>query len=109
PLRSPLHARHRVPFRSQRLCLCVHGWCLSMPQKRPDGMTETTQTPLEKLTVVALGASAGGLQALQEVLDGLPEELDAALVVVQHLSPDFETRMDQLLAGHTKLPIHRVE
>jgi two-component system CheB/CheR fusion protein len=32
-----------------------------------------------------------------------------ALVVVQHLSPDFKSVMDELLSRHTKMPIHRVE
>jgi two-component system CheB/CheR fusion protein len=63
----------------------------------------------EERIVVGLGASAGGLQALQEVLAGIPEGMDAALVVVQHLSPDFETRMDELLASYTRLPIKRAE
>ncbi|HJL20369.1 MAG TPA: chemotaxis protein CheB [Sandaracinaceae bacterium LLY-WYZ-13_1] len=72
----------------------------------PDaGGQDGDSTPI----VVGLGASAGGLQALREVLDGIPDDLDAALVVVQHLSPDFETRMDELLANHTAMPIRRVE
>ena len=32
-----------------------------------------------------------------------------AFVVVQHLSPDFKSLMDELLARHTELPIHLVE
>ena len=71
------------------------------------GAPENEKESKPGLTVVGLGASAGGLQALQEVVSGLPTPLDAAMVVIQHLSPDFETRMDELLAGHTKLPIRR--
>ncbi|GAB5542114.1 MAG: hypothetical protein SangKO_018740 [Sandaracinaceae bacterium] len=61
------------------------------------------------LTVAGVGASAGGLQALQELLAGLPNRLPAALVVVQHLSPDFESKMDELLAAHTDWRIQVAE
>ena len=61
------------------------------------------------LTVAGVGASAGGLQALQELLAGLPNRLPAALVVVQHLSPDFESKMDELLAAHTDWRIEVAE
>ena len=67
-------------------------------QTHDSGESGDRQPPL---TVVGVGASAGGLQALQELLAGLPNRLPAALVVVQHLSPDFETKMDELLAAHT--------
>jgi two-component system CheB/CheR fusion protein len=72
-------------------------------------MEEVSRDQPAELFIVGLGASAGGLQALQDVLSGLPADLDAALVVIQHLSPDFETRMDELLASYTKLPVKRAE
>lgn len=60
------------------------------------------------LFVVALGASAGGLEALEKFFDNMPVDSGLAFVVVQHLSPDFKSLMDELLARHTKLTIHRV-
>ncbi|MFO0789137.1 MAG: chemotaxis protein CheB [Pirellulales bacterium] len=60
------------------------------------------------LYVVALGASAGGLEALEKFFDNMPAESGLAFVVVQHLSPDFKSLMNELLARHTKLAIHRV-
>jgi two-component system CheB/CheR fusion protein len=61
-----------------------------------------------EMFVVALGASAGGLEALEKFFDNMPVDSGLALVVVQHLSPDFKSLMDELLARHTKLTIHRV-
>jgi two-component system CheB/CheR fusion protein len=58
--------------------------------------------------VVALGASAGGLEALEKFFDNMPAGTGLAFVVVQHLSPDFKSLMNELLARHTKLAIHRV-
>jgi two-component system CheB/CheR fusion protein len=58
---------------------------------------------------VGIGASAGGLEALERFFGNLPDKVGMAFVVVQHLSPDFKSLMDELLARHTKLPIHLVE
>src|SRR6476646_484623 len=62
----------------------------------------------QELFVVALGASAGGLEALEKFFDNMPADSGLAFVVVQHLSPDFKSLMNELLARHTKLAIHRV-
>jgi two-component system CheB/CheR fusion protein len=59
--------------------------------------------------VVGIGASAGGLDAIERFFDNLPNETGMAFVIVQHLSPDFKSLMDELLARHTELPIHLVE
>lgn len=59
--------------------------------------------------VVGIGASAGGLDPLVRFFDSLPVETGMAFVIVQHLSPDFKSLMDELLARHTRLPIHLVE
>lgn len=60
------------------------------------------------LYVVGVGASAGGLEALEAFFDNMPVDSGMAFVVVQHLSPDFKSVMDELLARHTKIAIHRV-
>jgi two-component system, chemotaxis family, CheB/CheR fusion protein len=59
--------------------------------------------------VVAIGASAGGLQPLQQFFENVPESPGCAFVVVQHLSPDFKSLMKELLSRHTNLPVFRVE
>nr|MBA3503464.1 hypothetical protein [Deltaproteobacteria bacterium] len=59
--------------------------------------------------VVGVGASAGGLEALQLLFDNIAAKTTMAFVVVQHLSPDFKSLMDELLGRHTELPIHLVE
>ncbi|MCA9149369.1 MAG: PAS domain S-box protein [Planctomycetales bacterium] len=59
--------------------------------------------------VVGIGASAGGLEALERFFDNMPATSGMAFVVVQHLSPDFKSLMDELLARHTKMSIHLAE
>ncbi|MCA3219303.1 MAG: PAS domain-containing protein [Burkholderiales bacterium] len=55
--------------------------------------------------VVAIGASAGGLDALERLFDRLPADSGAAFVVIQHLSPDHKSMMDNLLSRHTQMPV----
>jgi hypothetical protein len=49
---------------------------------------------------------SGGLDAIERFFDNLPKDTGMAFVIVQHLSPDFKSMMDELLARHTQLPIH---
>lgn len=55
--------------------------------------------------MVGVGASAGGLEALERFFDALPRDLRAAFIVVQHLSPDHKSLMVDLLAKHTSMPV----
>lgn len=59
--------------------------------------------------IVTLGASAGGLAALEAFFKTVPEDPDCSFVIVQHLSPDFKSLMSQLLTAYTKLPIREVD
>lgn len=63
----------------------------------------------DEFYIVGIGASAGGLEALETFFAHVPRETRMAYVVIQHLSPDFKSVMDELLARHTSIPIHRVE
>lgn len=58
--------------------------------------------------IVGLGASAGGLEALEQFFDNAPDDVGAAYVVVMHLSRDFKSMLDELLARHTKMPVQAV-
>ena len=53
--------------------------------------------------VVALGASAGGLAPLTEVLRGIPAGAGLAVIVVEHLSPDQPSMLAALLQPHTTM------
>lgn len=59
--------------------------------------------------IVGLGASAGGLEALEAFFRGMPTDTGMAFVVIQHLAPDFKSLMDDLLARHTTMAIYKAE
>ena len=59
--------------------------------------------------IVGIGASAGGLEALEQFFAEMPPEPGVAFVVVQHLSPDFRSVMDELIARKTTIPVTLAE
>ena len=58
--------------------------------------------------IVGLGASAGGLEALEKFFSRLPDNPDLALVIVQHLDPDRPSIMPELLSKVTRMPVEHV-
>jgi two-component system CheB/CheR fusion protein len=70
---------------------------------RESGAGETVST--RSLLVVAIGASAGGLEACQRLADGLSPDADMAFILVQHLDPGHKSLMVELLAHHTQLTV----
>jgi two-component system CheB/CheR fusion protein len=59
--------------------------------------------------IVALGASAGGLEALESFFSNMPAEPGVSFVVIQHLSPGTKSVMRELLQAKTKMAVHLVE
>ncbi|MFG0267505.1 MAG: chemotaxis protein CheB [Rhodopirellula sp. JB055] len=55
--------------------------------------------------VVGIGASAGGLKAIENLFRNLPDDTGMTFIVVQHLSPDFKSLMDEILARFTTMKI----
>lgn len=58
---------------------------------------------------VCIGASAGGLEAIELFFKNMPSDSGLAFVVVQHLSPDYKSLMVELLSKHTNMPVLRSE
>ena len=59
--------------------------------------------------IVGIGASAGGLESLEQLFSALPNDTGMAFIVVQHLSPDFRSLMDELIARQTEMPVVMAE
>ncbi len=58
--------------------------------------------------VVGLGASAGGLEAFQNFLAAVPLDAGLAYVLVQHLDPNHESMLAELLGRRTEMPVRQV-
>lgn len=55
--------------------------------------------------IVAIGASAGGLDAFRQFLEAMPPETGMAFLLIQHLDPNHESLMAELLERHSAMPV----
>lgn len=62
----------------------------------------------DDLPIVGIGASAGGLDALQAFVSHLSTDSGLAYIVAQHLSPDHRSVIDQLLSARTSVPVSMI-
>jgi len=58
--------------------------------------------------IIAVGASAGGLEAFTKLLATFPDKSGMAIILVQHLDPLHKSMMAELLAAHTRMPVREV-
>ena len=61
------------------------------------------------MKIVAIGASAGGIEAISAMLSTLPVDTGASFVVLQHLSPHVKSIMHELLERHTRMTVQVVD
>jgi two-component system CheB/CheR fusion protein len=73
----------------------------------PDG--EQQDNPNELFPIVALGASAGGLEAFTQILSHLPTDTGMAFVLIQHLAPDQKSLLSEILSRVTQMPVGEVQ
>ena len=62
----------------------------------------------EHLTMVAIGASAGGIEAASELLKNLPADTGLSFVLVQHLDPNHHSMLTELLSKQTSMGVSEV-
>lgn len=60
------------------------------------------------VAIVGIGASAGGLEAFQQLLQALPPNTGMALILVQHLEAHHPSMLSRILANSTQMPIAQV-
>lgn len=58
--------------------------------------------------LVVVGSSAGGIEALSRLVSTLPEGFGAPVVIAQHLDPERESRLQEILARRSRLPVRTV-
>ena len=59
--------------------------------------------------VVAVGASAGGVEALKSFVAELPADTPASFVILQHLAPDHDSQLADILSRSSKLPVQEAD
>lgn len=77
----------------------------------------TSETPLispeindeQTSPIVGIGASAGGLEALESFFANMPPDSGIAFIIIQHLAPNHKSFMGDLLQKQTKMPVVQIE
>lgn len=64
---------------------------------------------LNHFPIVAIGASAGGLEAMMELLKYLPADTGMAFIYVQHLSPDHKSMLTEILSNKTAMKVQEID
>ena len=72
------------------------------PEATPEGRGA------KRFPTVGIGTSAGGVRALQVFFETLPDDVDAAFVVIVHLDPEHQSELSKILAARTRMPVAQV-
>ena len=82
----------------------------SLARPGPTTVSESDYSPPRgnPFPIVGVGASAGGLEAFTQLLGSIPEDTGLAFVFVQHLDPQHESLLTEILAAATKMPVETV-
>ena len=62
-------------------------------------------TEVKRFPIVGVGASAGGIPALEALFKGLETVSDMAFVIVTHLNPDRQSLLHEVITRYTRMPV----
>ena len=79
-----------------------------MAEKSTSREHNSTSKEKNEIYYVGIGTSAGGLEALQHLFDHYTPRPNVAIIIVQHLSPDYKSLMVELLSKHTSMQVNQV-
>src|SRR5438046_4611100 len=99
----------RVSSRRKPKSTAAHKRAATKAQKTTGLDRVAKRGPVSGFYVVGLGASAGGLEALRSFFAAVPAKSGVGFVVIQHLAPTYRSRMVELLATHTTVPVSQIE
>src|SRR3954469_9530880 len=70
---------------------------------------EAPERPAAAFPIVGIGASAGGLEALEQFLRHVPQQSGMAFVVVHHMDPTRKDMLVELLQRSTRMPVRQAQ
>lgn len=78
------------------------------PSRKDDAGKQVSSGRGATFPIVGVGASAGGLEAFIQLLKALPHDTGMGFVLVQHLDPDHESQLTQILGRAISLPVREI-
>ena len=85
----------------------VDGVYIKFKKQLINDVTDKVQTKVSYL--VAIGASAGGLEAINEFFDNFPPNDNFSFVIIQHLSAEHKSLLVELMGKHTHMAVHEAQ
>jgi two-component system CheB/CheR fusion protein len=82
---------------------------ITKQSKSKTAITKTLPESHIHFPIVAIGASAGGLEAMMELLKHLPPDTGMAFIYVQHLSPDHKSMLTEILSKKTRMKVQEID
>ncbi|CAL66655.1 chemotaxis protein CheB [Christiangramia forsetii] len=79
-----------------------------MKQDNQPNQTNKPKETSKQFCVVGIGASAGGLEAFNTFIEALPEDSGMAFILVQHLDPEHQSQLPEILQRNTKIPVKEI-
>ncbi|WP_320039860.1 chemotaxis protein CheB [uncultured Desulfobacter sp.] len=81
----------------------------NVPKKSSGATSANQEKQSQKIPVVGIGASAGGLEAFKAFFGKMPADTGLAFVLVPHLDPGHKSLMVEIIARHTDMPVVQVQ
>src|SRR5260221_1473512 len=109
--RHSLHSGQNRVMKKVRASGASAQAALNKPVKSPTKLSlnkSDPKGPFNSFPIVAIGASAGGLEALTQLVEHLTPNLGVAYVVVEHLDPKHKSMLVELLSRQTTVPVEEV-
>src|SRR5215813_4347558 len=75
---------------------------------RAKSTDDTAERPQNEPLIAAIGASAGGIEAFNELVKNLPADTGMAFVLIQHLDPKHHSILTDLVSKETVMPVKEV-
>ena len=81
----------------------------SKPKSKVSTIRKTSDKVSDKFPIIGIGASAGGLEALEQFLGNVPQNSGMAYVVIQHLDPTQKGMLPELLQRISKMKVYQAK
>ena len=78
-------------------------------ESRNNNPEENKQDRLKFVPIVGIGASAGGLEAFQQLFEEMPSDSGMAFIIVQHLDPTHKSMLVDLIDRFTQMQVYQIE
>jgi chemotaxis response regulator CheB len=85
------------------------GWFAAINGRPGTAGREKASRGGQEPVIVAIGASAGGIPALQATFSALPDKTGAAFIIIVHLDPERRSELPAILATRTRMPVVEIE